>query len=340
MERRADGRVGRIDSTGSGAFSGLEVTWASRSEPDESGRTSPEELIAAAHAACFSMALSFGLANAGTPPEQLNASATVSFQPGEGITAIALAVDGPRPRLDADGVRGGGRGREGELPGLEGARPGSAEITLDAPPADLADLRRVYAGFAAIGWAKAQRASTEGDTVQPTRARVGGPVLVTRPRCSSPSASGLLAGLVALARRGAALALPCGRGDRRLARTAAGGSPLVFKLPVARKFSRCQVDAVRQPGRMDVAMQGRLGHVTADRHRPLGSRPAAAARATRKAGALRSGSPRGRSPSSSGSPLRARSTKQVRVQTRRLPQTARLKCGQAATCRPVTVSCS
>ena len=48
---------GQIDSTGSGAFGGLEVTWASRSEPDESGRTSPEELIAAAHATCFSMAL-------------------------------------------------------------------------------------------------------------------------------------------------------------------------------------------------------------------------------------------------------------------------------------------
>ena len=59
-----------IESTGSGAIGGLEVTWASRAEPEESGRTSPEELIAAAHAACFCMALSHGLAQAGTPPDE------------------------------------------------------------------------------------------------------------------------------------------------------------------------------------------------------------------------------------------------------------------------------
>ena len=59
--------AGRIESTGSGAIGGLEVTWASRSEPGEGGRTSPEELIAAAHASCFCMALSHGLAEAGTP---------------------------------------------------------------------------------------------------------------------------------------------------------------------------------------------------------------------------------------------------------------------------------
>src|SRR5437773_12107948 len=91
---------GRIESTGSGAIGGLEVTWASRSEPDESGRTSPEELIAAAHASCFSMALSHALAQAGTPPDELATSATVTFQPGEGITKIVLTVEGSVPGVD------------------------------------------------------------------------------------------------------------------------------------------------------------------------------------------------------------------------------------------------
>ena len=86
---------GRIDSVTSGAFGGLDVSWPARSEEPE-GKTSPEELIAAAHATCFSMALSHGLAQAGHPPEELKTSATVTFQPGEGITKIALDVAGPR----------------------------------------------------------------------------------------------------------------------------------------------------------------------------------------------------------------------------------------------------
>jgi osmotically inducible protein OsmC len=63
--------------------------------------TSPEELIAAAHATCLSMALSHGLAQEGHAPEQLKTSATVTFQPGEGITKIALDVSGRVPGLDA-----------------------------------------------------------------------------------------------------------------------------------------------------------------------------------------------------------------------------------------------
>ena len=110
---------------------GSTVTWASRSEPDESGRTSPEELIAAAHATCFSMALSFGLANAGTPPEQLNTSATVSFQPGEGITKIALAVEGRVPGLDEDGFKAAAEGAKANCP-VSKALTGVPEITLDA----------------------------------------------------------------------------------------------------------------------------------------------------------------------------------------------------------------
>jgi osmotically inducible protein OsmC len=88
-----------LDSSGIGTYA---VSWPARSaEPN--GVTSPEELIAAAHATCFSMALSNGLAQAGTPPTQLNTSAEVDFQPGTGITAIRLRVRGDVPGLDAEG---------------------------------------------------------------------------------------------------------------------------------------------------------------------------------------------------------------------------------------------
>jgi osmotically inducible protein OsmC len=98
------GGSGRIEEVGSGAFGPLDVTWAARTE-DPQGRTSPEELIAAAHAACFSMALSHGLAQAGNAPERLATSATVTFVPGTGITTSALEVEGTVPGLDEDGFR-------------------------------------------------------------------------------------------------------------------------------------------------------------------------------------------------------------------------------------------
>jgi osmotically inducible protein OsmC len=91
--------AGTIESVGSGAFGPLDVTWTARAE-DSDGRTSPEELIAAAHAVCFSMALSHGLAQAGKPADRLESSATVTFVPGTGITKIALAVRGIVPGMD------------------------------------------------------------------------------------------------------------------------------------------------------------------------------------------------------------------------------------------------
>src|ERR1700755_1792594 len=93
--------AGRIDSVTSGAFGGLDVDWRARSQ-DGQTKTSPEELIAAAHAACFSMALSNGLAQAGHPADELKTSATVTFQPGEGITKIALQVAGNVPGMSED----------------------------------------------------------------------------------------------------------------------------------------------------------------------------------------------------------------------------------------------
>ncbi|EFL18284.1 MULTISPECIES: OsmC family protein [Streptomyces] len=87
-----------LDSSGKGTF---DVSWPSRAEA-ANGKTSPEELIAAAHSSCFSMALSHGLAGAGTPPTRLETKADVTFQPGEGITGIHLTVEGEVPGLDND----------------------------------------------------------------------------------------------------------------------------------------------------------------------------------------------------------------------------------------------
>jgi len=69
------------------------------------GPHQPEELIAAAHAACFSMALSSGLAKAGHPPTTLNTRAEVDFQAGEGITGVRLWVSGDVPGMDDDAFR-------------------------------------------------------------------------------------------------------------------------------------------------------------------------------------------------------------------------------------------
>ena len=91
------GRVS-LDSSGVGAY---DVSWPARTE-DPNGMTSPEELIAAAHSSCFSMALSNGLAKAGSPADTLDTTADVTFQPGEGITGIHLTVTGTVPGMSSD----------------------------------------------------------------------------------------------------------------------------------------------------------------------------------------------------------------------------------------------
>jgi lipoyl-dependent peroxiredoxin len=122
--------AGTIHEAGSGAFGPLAVSWPSRAE-EPNGKTSPEELIAAAHSACFSMALSHGLAQAGTPADQLDTTATVTFVPGEGITAVALSVRGTVPGIDAAAfVEAAEAAKEG-CP-VSKALAGVPEITLDA----------------------------------------------------------------------------------------------------------------------------------------------------------------------------------------------------------------
>src|SRR5689334_3450186 len=121
---------GRIDSVTSGALGGLDVDWRARSE-DAQTKTSPEELIAAAEASCFSMALSHGLAQAGHPAEELKTSATVTFQPGEGITKIALHVTGNVPGMSQDDFRQAAETAKDNCP-VSKALSGVREITLDA----------------------------------------------------------------------------------------------------------------------------------------------------------------------------------------------------------------
>jgi osmotically inducible protein OsmC len=111
IERKADvvwegdllSGSGTITNVTSGALKDLPVTWAARTEAP-GGKTSPEELIAAAHAACYAMAFSHTLAGAGNPPERLNVSATVVFSPkaggGMSVSDSRLVVRGKVPGLD------------------------------------------------------------------------------------------------------------------------------------------------------------------------------------------------------------------------------------------------
>ncbi|MCU1631526.1 MAG: osmotically inducible protein [Micrococcaceae bacterium] len=87
-----------LDSSGLGTY---DVTWRARAEQSE-GKTSPEELIAAAHSACFSMAFSHALGEEGKTPDRVETKAEVDFQPGTGITAIRLTLDATVPDLSED----------------------------------------------------------------------------------------------------------------------------------------------------------------------------------------------------------------------------------------------
>jgi lipoyl-dependent peroxiredoxin len=122
---------GTITKTTSGAIGEQKVSWPARSEDGPNGVTSPEELIAAAHAACFSMALSHALAQAGNAPDELQTSATVTFQPGAGITKIALAVEGSVPGIDDDAFQQAAQNAKENCP-VSKALAAVPEMTLEA----------------------------------------------------------------------------------------------------------------------------------------------------------------------------------------------------------------
>lgn len=124
------GGGGTIESVGSGAFGPLDVSWASRAE-EPHGKTSPEELIAAAHAACFAMALSNGLSQGGHTPETLSVAATVTFVPGTGITASSLEVQGTVPGIDEGAFRQAATDARDNCPVSE-ALKGNVELSVNA----------------------------------------------------------------------------------------------------------------------------------------------------------------------------------------------------------------
>ena len=118
----------------SSAAASLPVTWASRVErPD--GRTSPEELLAAAHASCYSMALAATLGRAGSPPERLHVTAVVSLNPKPGggfeVTGSSLEVTGTVPGLDAAAFQGLADTAEKGCP-ISNAIRGNVTITVQA----------------------------------------------------------------------------------------------------------------------------------------------------------------------------------------------------------------
>jgi osmotically inducible protein OsmC len=121
---------GTIAEVPSGAFGPLDVSWASRAE-EPNGKTSPEELIAAAWASCFAMALSNGLAKEGNAPEKLETSATVTFQPGQGIIKGALTVRGTVPSMDEAAFVAAANDAKQNCP-VSQALAGIPDVSLDA----------------------------------------------------------------------------------------------------------------------------------------------------------------------------------------------------------------
>ncbi len=141
VERRADvvwngdlmSGTGTVSASSSSAFTGLPVSWASRTE-ESNGRTSPEELVAAAHAACFSMAFSSRLAKAGFRPDRLDVSATVTFDKldaGWKVVSSALTVRGSVPGIGADQFRQEAEAAKDGCP-ISQALTGNVELSVDA----------------------------------------------------------------------------------------------------------------------------------------------------------------------------------------------------------------
>jgi len=120
-------------TVGSGSIGPQAVSWNARTE-EPGGKTSPEELIAAAHASCFSMALSGSLARAGTPPKRLETDAVVTFDKVDGgwkVTRSALTVRGDVPGADEQAFRDAAEDAKENCP-VSQALKGNVELTIDA----------------------------------------------------------------------------------------------------------------------------------------------------------------------------------------------------------------
>src|SRR5215212_10061741 len=121
---------GTFDLASSEAARDLPVTWASRAErPD--GKTSPEEIIAAAHASCYAMALSNTLAEQGNEPEELDISAVCTFDVDQlKVTTMVLDVHGRVPGLDAEGFQNAAEQAEQGCP-VSNALRGNVDIQVN-----------------------------------------------------------------------------------------------------------------------------------------------------------------------------------------------------------------
>jgi osmotically inducible protein OsmC len=124
---------GKVSATSSKVFTDLPVSWAARTESSD-GKTSPEELVAAAHAACYCMALSAGLGRAGNPPDSLEVDCTVTFDKvGEGwaVKSSALKVVGKVPGIDAEAFKKAAEGAKDGCP-ISGALKGNVQLSVEA----------------------------------------------------------------------------------------------------------------------------------------------------------------------------------------------------------------
>lgn len=121
---------GVVSTLSSELFIDAPVTWVARTEAS-GGQTSPEELIAAAHAACFCMALSNELSSRGNPPARLDVEAACTFKPGQGITTMDLTVSAEVPGLDEAGFQEALTAAEGSCP-VSNALRGNVEIHVGA----------------------------------------------------------------------------------------------------------------------------------------------------------------------------------------------------------------
>lgn len=120
---------GTVSAVSTGLFTDAPVSWPARTE-EPGGKTSPEELMAAAHAACFCMALSNELSKLGHAPDRLEVQATCTFIPGEGVTTMALDVSAEIPGADDAAFREGLAAAEGSCP-VSNALRGNVDIQVE-----------------------------------------------------------------------------------------------------------------------------------------------------------------------------------------------------------------
>ena len=126
---------GSVDLTSSGTVTGLPVSWAARTEDAAGGKSSPEELVAGAFAACFCMALSAGLGRSGHEPQRLDVEATATFEKvdqGFAFTTLAVKARGSVPGIDQAAFDDAAKAASTGCP-ISKALKGNVQISIEAP---------------------------------------------------------------------------------------------------------------------------------------------------------------------------------------------------------------